>query len=260
VNRCELLVVLLAFLASCSRDYSALSPFPCASDHTCPGGLACDVDAGCIPAHADSLCVSGGSHATTGAGDEATDCTANLANGTCFGGTCESDCSEAPCTDPARTCVTSGMGDACLLTCTTSPKCPAGTSCIAYSKDTKVCAPPELMLDQCVSVDTNSQCNSFQCGQSAFTIDCGSGRTCPSHGICVSGGGCNCEYGYAPRDCSGQPCNGSCQAPNYGCMPVWLGACDSPGGYVDATCTCRDGHTVHQSCSEMRPCSQLCAQ
>ena len=62
---------LLLLASACAKDAASLSPFPCAQDNTCAGGLACLPGTGCVKATADSFCPAGNDCGDTSEGTKA---------------------------------------------------------------------------------------------------------------------------------------------------------------------------------------------
>src|SRR5262249_49454782 len=91
-------ILAIAILASCAQTADELTPFPCATDLSCPAGLAC-VGGVCAAAELDSLCTTG---------DDPTNCAAAAPGAVCavrssdrgkLGATCATpaDCQSGMC-------------------------------------------------------------------------------------------------------------------------------------------------------------------
>jgi hypothetical protein len=253
-------IVILAILASCAESADELTPFPCASDQTCPAGLACVGDV-CATAELDALCTRG---------DDPTNCAAADPNAVCAIhpsshltaalGACEVPC--APGCPFGRSCSSQGPDGMCLVDCTDDTGCPPNTVCTPRNFDSrKVCLPPGIDVEECQSVKSPQACNSL-CGTPTIQDQlCPNGMsTCPHGSTCSADSGfCMCGPGTQAVDCSGQPCNGQCSANNWWCQPVAAAAtCASDLFTLSGACHCFDGRDIGFSCMSQMTCEDAC--
>ena len=225
----------------CAEPLTALIPFPCAVDGTCPGGLVCKAAVGCTWPGTDALC------------DEETDC--SQAGGACRLGVCAPACA-AGCAS-GRVC--SGLSDgACLADCSRGEACPPGLACTALWYDGRSgCLPPGQAAP--VACERAEPLPGPVCGAESFTVTCPSGSICGAHSTCRASGGCECSAGWLPWQCqTGQSCSAvSCAFPSWWCLPVGIpGRCATDGEYAPATWTCRDGRTLPSQCGT--DCEHAC--
>lgn len=225
----SLLLVGLAFMAlACAKKLSDLQPYPCATDSSCPDGLACGPESTCVTATIDAVCRAG-----------ETDCTAATPGGRCALGACGQPCDGNRQECPAgRVCsVSPGAGGAggCLRGCSSDGDCPPSLRCrVLDSREGKnilACLGPTAVSSiggscedtpDCTAQGASLECINGVCTRRCSTTsECGAGYLCPP-----GGGGCL-------RDCSTSV---TCEADQV-CKPLWTGgqrACMSPTAQVSA--------------------------
>ncbi len=241
--RAAVFLLWVALGASCAESLAKLTPFPCALDGTCPGGLTCEPGVGCTLPALDALC-----------GPE-TDCSA--AGGACRLGICAPACGGGCAV--GRVC-SSVVDGACLRDCAGGEACPQGLACTPLWYGGKHgCLPPAQAPTACTAIELEP---APVCGAEGFTVRCPNGTTvCAAHSTCREGGGCECAPGWVPWQCAtAQSCGStSCAYPNWWCLPVGIpGACATSGDYAPGTWRCRDGRALAARCGT--DCETICRQ
>lgn len=191
--------IVAIYTAACAKDLSALEPFPCATDGTCPAGLACVAGTGCVTPKIDTPCV------------KSTDCSKASRDAACLRGACVTICERTPC--PAgRVCVratlkrtdvfgtSSSEVAGCMRACD-AEACPAGLTCVELGTGEKVCTDgtaPDY-------VPVGSPCLDGECPGHDGSVKCVFGGTCAKDG-------CPCEDGFvcSRRDGVGGVCLPDC--------------------------------------------------
>jgi hypothetical protein len=175
--------ILLALVA-CAKSADELSPFPCALDGSCPGGLAC-VQGTCAAPELDALCTTG---------DDPTDCSAAAAGAICavrgsgaLGAACtkNADCLSGMCASDGTTLRCS---QACNVS---SPNCPTGFACLSAGA-TGACFGSSSTVEvgaceiPCAPGCPNGRACSSTMPGAVCLVDCTGDGSCPGGTTCRS--------------------------------------------------------------------------
>lgn len=237
------LVVALGAVLGCAKDLSALSPFPCARDQTCPLGLVCVPGVGCTAARLDGLC------------SPETDC--SLAGGSCLLGICAQPC--APGCPAGRVCARVGGEEACVVDCAGGSACAPGLACKSlWYGDRRGCLPADRTPTACLGTVPEAK---PVCGRDSFNVTCANGNTCAENSSCLSSGtSCDCNPGFIAWSCANdQPCSSSnrCSFPNWWCLPEGLSSsCVKNASFTPGRYQCADGREVRATCETS--CESVC--
>ena len=249
------LVVLLLVVVGCAKTAHDLSPFPCATDLTCPSGLAC-VGGQCQAAQIDAICT---------VGDDPTDCGPAAPGARCSNqstdvldiGACELPCSGGCAA--GRVCSATDNNGFCLVDCNSDASiCPANTVCLPRDDGKKVCMPPAI---GCRTVSNVKRCTARFCEERSTAVDCPDGiATCPEDSTCSSNSrSCTCEEDHEAIACDDTPCNNACGGQrHWWCAPILSASCGGDLTDIQLTCECWKGSIAVDCDQAGRTCEELC--
>ena len=269
----------LAFFAvlACAKSEDSIGLFPCANDHTCPTGFACNANDVCsvvIPPDApapdapEPLSID-----TVGCSQSQLGCGSGLA---CVFDACDPPCNRDSDCGSGRLCTQidqPGTG-ACELQCSVSQDtCPADFHCGERHVDGQfICLPGSTTLPACTSVTSASLCTTTLCGKASdYNVPCGAGHDCTHDTTCTNAatntcGGCG--FGSALQTCSGtlvtdastQCPAGSDGTPDCWCVPTsQTPGCTEDHFQLTGTCVCENGSHPTFPCGDTMTCEQRCA-
>lgn len=245
------LVALLGIVAwlcavGCQTSYDSLSPFPCAEDGTCPGGLACVPGAGCVTARLDGPC------------DATTNCGAAAPGAACVKGVCATPCGNdgGEACEKGRICAAESEGGGCLPDCTESQECPPGLTCrLIFDGARRACAGPGASFPSCKSVDLSETVCAL-CGPGDYTTSCGSGF-CALDAVCRDNKTCSCSPGFTSAGCPSTSFGSEYCAPAE--SKAASATCNDVLRRSSGTCVCSDGRRLPFDCDTQISCETRCA-